>query len=167
MTIRLAHVLVLAGAIPACMKASPTPKDGVTTMRATGQFDVKVSPVPAGDKSDGPAFGRFVFDKRFHGDVEAVSAGEMLAFGDGRSGAGAYVALERVTGTVRGRKGTFVLQHNGTMVGGTPHMIVTVVPESGTDELSGLAGTMTIHIVDGNHSFDFDYTLPDAARQRP
>ena len=157
----LACVFVLAGINPACVKApSATKKEGVMTTRASGQFDVKVTPVPADDKSDANAFGRLAIDKRFQGDLEGVSKGEMLAFGTGESGSGAYVALERVSGSLRGRKGTFVLQHNGTMSGGKAHMNVTVVPDSGTEELSGLAGKMTIHIAEGKHTFDFDYTLP-------
>jgi hypothetical protein len=130
--------------------------------RASGLFDVKVTPRPADDKADGPAFGRLAIDKQFHGDLEGTSKGEMLAFGNGASGSGAYVALERVSGALLGRKGTFVLQHNGTMQGGSAHMTVTVVPDSGTDELVGLAGNMTIRIAEGKHSFDFDYTLAEA-----
>jgi len=156
----LARVFVLAGIIPACVKApSTTTKEGVMTTRASGQFDVKVTPLPADDKSD---FGRLALDKSFRGDLDGVSKGEMLAFGTGESGSGAYVALERVSGTLHGRKGTFVLQHNGSMSGGKAQMTVTVVPDSGTEELSGLAGKMTIHIAEGKHSFDFDYTLGGA-----
>ncbi|HYO45575.1 MAG TPA: DUF3224 domain-containing protein, partial [Gemmatimonadota bacterium] len=98
-------------------------------------------------------------EKRFHGDLEAVSKGQMLAAGTGVDGSAGYVAIEEVSGRLHGRSGTFLLQHSGTMTRGAPHLSVTVVPDSGTDQLAGLAGTMTIEIEDGNHSYEFDYTL--------
>lgn len=73
------------------------------------------------------------------------------------------MAIERVSATLRGRKGTFILQHSGTMTAGTPHLTVTVVPDSGTEQLVGLTGTMTIKIEQGKHSYDFAYTLPGTA----
>jgi hypothetical protein len=101
-------------------------------------------------------------DKQFHGDLEATSKGQMLAAGSGGKGSsGGYVALEKVTGTLHGRSGAFVLQHSGTMTRGTPQLTITVVPDSGTDQLAGLAGKMNIIIADGKHSYEFDYTLPE------
>jgi hypothetical protein len=103
-------------------------------------------------------------DKQFHGDLEATSKGEMLAVTTDVKDSAGYVAMERVSGTLGGRSGTFALQHTGTMTRGAPALSVTVVPDSGTGELSGLAGTMTIDIVDGKHLYGFDYTIPAASK---
>jgi hypothetical protein len=131
----------------------------VMTNHAKGAFDVKLIPQAADDPAGGP-FGRLFIGKQFHGDLEAVSKGQMLASGTGAEGSsGAYVALEQVTGTLDGRRGSFILQHTGTMAKGVPALTVTVVPDSGTDQLSGLAGKMTIIIADGKHSYAFEYTL--------
>ena len=100
------------------------------------------------------------------GDLEGGSKGQMLASGTGKDGSGAYVALELISGTLNGRRGSFVLQHNGTMTKGVPNLIVTVVPDSGTDELTGLAGTMTIVIAEGKHSYIFAYTLDGGVTKR-
>jgi len=127
------------------------------TVHAIGSFDVKLNPLSAYNKDD-KSFGRMSIDKQLHGDLEATSKGEMLAYARL-----AYVALEQVTGSLRGRTGTFVLQHNATMVKGTPSLTITVVPLSGTGQLAGLDGKMNIIIAaDGKHSYEFDYTLPDA-----
>jgi len=131
------------------------------TNRASGTFEVKLNPQE--DKGGDPTLGRMSLDKQFHGDLEAVSKGEMLsAMGEVKGSAG-YVAIERVTGTLRGRKGTFALQHTGIMTRGTPSLTITVVPDSGTDQLAGLSGKMAIVIgTDGKHSYELDYTLADA-----
>ena len=99
-------------------------------------------------------------DKVFRGDLEATSTGEMLSAMGGVQGSAGYVALERVTGTLHGRRGTFALQHSGTMARGARSLAVTVVPDSGTGQLEGLAGTMDIVIEGKAHSYVFDYTLP-------
>jgi hypothetical protein len=99
-------------------------------------------------------------DKQFHGDLDATSKGEMLAAGTDVKGSAGYVAMERVRGTLHGRSGTFALQHTGTMTRGAPQLSVTVVPDSATGQLAGLAGRMAIDITDGSHSYDFEYTLP-------
>src|SRR5580658_2270068 len=101
-------------------------------------------------------------DKQFHGDLDATSKGEMLAAGTPAKGSGGYVAMERVSGSLKGRSGTFVLQHNGTMSNGVYQLNVVVVPDSGTGQLAGLTGTMNIILKDGKHSYDFTYTLPEA-----
>jgi hypothetical protein len=130
------------------------------TTRATGPFDVKLNPLTAYDSTPGSTLGRFSLDKQFHGDLEATSKGEMLSAGTAVKNSAGYVAIERVTGTLNGRRGEFVLQHSGTMNRGAPQLTVTVVPDSGTDELVGLAGNLTIVIApDGKHSYEFDYTL--------
>ena len=100
-------------------------------------------------------------DKQFHGDLEATSRGEMLAVMTTVQGSAGYVAMEVVSGTLAGRRGTFALQHSGSMDRGTPSLSVQVVPDSGTDELAGLAGAMRIIIADGKHSYEMDYRLPD------
>ncbi|MFZ3264646.1 MAG: DUF3224 domain-containing protein [Terriglobales bacterium] len=130
------------------------------TKRASGTFEVKVIPQKPDNKvAEGAKLGRFSLDKKFHGDLEATSTGEMLSAGDPRS-SGAYVALERVSGSLDGRSGSFVLQHKATMTRGVPEMSVTVVPDSGTDGLVGISGSMTIRIEEGKHFYDFEYTLP-------
>jgi hypothetical protein len=102
-------------------------------------------------------------DKQFHGDLEATSKGTMLAAGTGaKNSSGGYVALEIVTGTLKGRTGTFVLQHNATMNRGVPQLSIVVVPDSATGKLTGLTGKMNITIIDGKHSYDLEYTLPEA-----
>jgi hypothetical protein len=127
--------------------------------RATGAFDVKLTPQAVDDKARSAALGRMSIDKQFHGDLEGTSKGEMLTAGTDVKGSAGYVALEHVTGTLHGRRGTFVLQHSGAMTRGTPQLVITVVPDSGMGELAGLAGKMMIHIADGKHSYDFEYTL--------
>jgi hypothetical protein len=129
--------------------------------RATGTFDVKVNPLQTHDATPGSMLGRLSIDKQFRGDLDATSTGEMLSAGTSVKNSAGYVAIERVSGTLGGRRGTFVLQHSGTMNRGTPHLAVTVVPDSGTEQLAGLTGSLAIIIApDGKHSYEFDYTLP-------
>ena len=130
------------------------------TNRATGTFEVKLIPLAPYNQDEGLPLGRLSIDKQFRGDLEATSKGEMLSAGTLVDGSAGYVAIERVTGTLHGRSGTFVLQHSGTMNRGAPSLTITVVPDSGTGELEGLAGTMSIDISDGKHAYTFDYTLP-------
>jgi hypothetical protein len=128
--------------------------------RATGSFEVKMAPQkPDNPQAQAAALGRMSLDKQLHGDLEATSQGEMLSVLDQTKGSGGYVALERVTGTLQGRSGSFVLQHNATMNRGVPQLNVVVVPDSGTGELSGISGSMTIRIEGGKHFYDFEYTL--------
>lgn len=124
-------------------------------------FDVKVAPV-AEDKSEGSTLGRYSLDKQYHGDLEAGSKGEMLTAGTDVKGSAGYVAIERVSGTLNGRKGSFVLQHTGTMNRGAMQLSVAVVPDSGTDQLVGLTGTMKIIITEGKHSYEFEYSVPES-----
>lgn len=130
------------------------------TFHATGTFDVKNSPLPAEDSTGGAAIGRFAIDKQFHGDLEGSSKGQMLGAGDPSTGTAGYVAMEYVTATLKGRSGSFTLQHMGTMSGGKFDLNVMVVPGSGKGDLAGIAGTMKIVIAGGKHSYEFDYTLP-------
>jgi hypothetical protein len=128
--------------------------------RASGTFEVKVSPQTTDDKGD-PLLGRMSLDKQFHGDLDATSKGEMLSAGTNVKGSAGYVAIERVSGTLQGHKGSFVLQHSGTMTRGVSQLTITVVPDSGTGQLTGLTGKMNINIVDGKHFYDFEYALAE------
>ena len=129
--------------------------------RAAGPFDVKVTPQkPDTQIARAANLGRLTVDKRFHGDLEGISKGEMLATQTDVPGSAGYVALERVTGRLKGRAGSFVLQHSATMSRGAPVSSITVVPDSGTGELRGISGTMTITVAkDGAHSYEFDYQI--------
>ena len=132
----------------------------LASVHARGTFDVKVTPqsIPGSPDSTIAAMS---IAKQYHGDLEGTGSGEMLAHGSGAANSsGAYVALEVVKGTLLGKHGTFVLQHAGTMSGGKISLVITVVPGSGTGDLAGLSGTMTIIIADAKHSYDFEYSLP-------
>jgi hypothetical protein len=136
-------------------------KETAVTSHASGTFDVKLTPEAADEGADA-SLGRMSIDKQFHGDLEGNSKGYMLSSAATIvKGSGGYVAIERVTGTLKGRAGSFVLQHSGTMTRGTPQLSVTVVPDSGTGQLTGITGTFSIKIEAGKHSYDFDYTLPE------
>lgn len=128
--------------------------------RIRGAFDVKLTPQPPADP-DGPwAPGRMALDKQFHGALAATSQGEMLAARTEEKGSAGYVAIERVSGTLQGRQGTFFLQHSGIMDRGEGQLSIVVIPDSGTGELTGLRGRMDIIITDGKHEYEFEYTLP-------
>lgn len=129
------------------------------TTTATGSFEVQLIPQGEEDKAEGSTLGRMTIAKQFRGDLEATGKGEMLTAMTDRKGSAGYVAVERVTGALHGRVGGFVLQHSGTMSGQGLTLSVTVVPDSGTGALTGLAGSMAIG--DG-HTYTFEYTLPDA-----
>lgn len=126
---------------------------------ASGTFEVKLNPLPVYDGADGSPLAHFSLDKQFRGDLDATSKGEMLSAGTSVKGSAGYVAIERVTGMLHGRRGSFILQHNGTMTRGAAQLTVSVVPDSGADELTGLTGAMAIIIADGKHSYEFSYTL--------
>lgn len=130
------------------------------TTHASGTFEVKLN--PQDDKPEDATLGRMTIDKQFHGDLEGTSKGQMLTAGTAIKGSAGYVAIEKVSGTLHGRKGTFVLQHTGMMTRGAPQLTITVVPDSGTGELEGLMGRMAINIADSKHSYDFEYTLAKA-----
>jgi len=129
--------------------------------KALGTLQVKINSLPTYNTSADAKLARMSIDKQFHGDLEATSQGEMLSAGTDTKGSAAYVAIERVTGTLDGRSGGFALQHNATMTRGTPYLNIVVVPDSGTGELVGLAGTMNIVIEKGQHSYEFQYSLLD------
>ena len=130
---------------------------------ATGPFDVKLTSQSTDAVPEGTTLGRMSLDKQFHGDLEASSVGEMLTAMTSVKGSAGYVAIERVTGILQGRKGTFVLQHSGTMSQGSQNLSVTVVPDSGTGDLAGLSGKMNIRIeTGGKHFYDFEYEISSA-----
>lgn len=129
-------------------------------MQANGPFEVKLAPQPAAPGIEPANLGRMTIDKQFRGDLEATSLGEMLSAMGQEQGSAGYVAIERVTGSLHGKYGSFVLQHCGIMDRGVPQLTITVVPDSGTDALAGLSGSMQIQIEDGKHSYLFDYSLP-------
>ena len=137
------------------------------TQQVKGEFEVRHSAQPACDMGDGIEARHSRFDKRFHGDLNATSVVHMLAVGTDVPGSAAYVAIERLSAALQGRTGTFFLQHRGTMARGAPSLSLTVVPDSGTGGLTGLAGSMAIDIVDGKHFYTFDYTLADAGEVAP
>ncbi|AOS44182.1 hypothetical protein Verru16b_01243 [Lacunisphaera limnophila] len=151
MTKPLLATLALGLATAALSSAQPIAAPGPT--RAAGAFEVKMT--PAGEA-------RFTLDKSYTGDLTATATGEMLVAMTTTKGSAGYVAIEKVTGSIAGRSGTFYLQHTGTMNRGTPSLSITVVPDSGTAGLTGLTGTMDIQIAaDGSHTYTFDYTLPE------
>jgi hypothetical protein len=152
-------VICLIFSLSLFAQSQSSQKEAPVTNHAAGPFDVKLT--PQDDKSADAPLARMIIDKQFHGDLEATSKGQMLAASTDVKGSAGYVAIERVTGALQGRAGSFVLQHSGTMTRGTPQLSITVVPDSGTGELAGIAGRMTINIAaDGKHSYDFEYTLP-------
>jgi hypothetical protein len=131
------------------------------SQRAAGAFDVKVTPQkPDTQIARAANLERFTIDKRFHGDLEGISKGEMLATQTDPPESAGYVAMERVTGTLKGRTGSFVLQHSATKTRGSEKASIAVVPDSGTGELQGISGTMSITVgKDGSHSYEFDYKI--------
>jgi hypothetical protein len=136
-------------------------KEATMTAHAKGTFEVKLLPLPTSDSSEGSPLGRMSIDKQIHGDLEAVSKGEMLTAATGVKGSAGYVAIERVSGSLNGRSGSFVLQHSSTLTRGTPQQSITVVPDSATGQLVGLTGKFLVIITEGKHSYEFDYSLPE------
>lgn len=155
--------------LPACAHHSapaPSPDSPEATPMPThhirGTFDVTLTPQSEADGVGDPGIGRMSIDKAFHGDLEATSKGQMLAVRTDTKGSAGYVAMEKVSGTLNNRAGTFALQHSGSMNRGTPHLDLSVVPDSATGALTGLSGTMKIIIESGQHFYEFDYSLPPA-----
>jgi len=128
--------------------------------RAAGSFEVSLQPLSNADASSHPLFGRMLLTKKFSGDLTASARGQMLSAGTNTRGSACYVAIDHVTGELDGRKGSFILQHTGSMNRGVPTLSILVVPDSGTDELAGITGTLSINIIDGKHFYDFIYSFP-------
>ena len=129
--------------------------------QARGTFAVKTMPLPPSQATNGTNIGRWSLDKQYEGDLVAASTGEMLGAGQPASGTAGYVAIEQVTGTLHDLTGTFALQHSGTMNGGDFSLNVLIVPASGTGDLEGITGTLTITQTEGTHTYDLTYTLPN------
>jgi hypothetical protein len=129
--------------------------------RAKGEFDVKLNPLSAyaPDSAEGPPLGRMSLDKKFRGDLEGTSVGEMLTAGAVAKGSAAYVAVERFTGTLHGKSGSFAMHHRGVMTRGEGELTVMIAPDSGTGELAGISGEMAIIIGGGKHAYELEYTL--------
>ena len=154
--------LLLVTLALAALAAAQTPKakDSPVSHRATGTFDVKITPLDSSIKDD-KAFGRLGGDKVYHGDLDATAKAELVAYGTGAAGtSGAIVGIEKVTGKLGGKSGSFVLAHRGLMSAGKQTYSVIVVPGTGTGELAGIDGKMDIIIEAGKHSYVFEYTLP-------
>ena len=128
--------------------------------RANGTFDVVMKPQSEPDTTAGAKLGRMSLDKQFHGDLSAVGKGEMLTAFTDTAGSAGYVAIERVVGTLHGRSGSFVFQHTGTMNRGVQQLSISVIPDSGSGELTGLSGLFLLNNADGNHLYTFEYSLP-------
>ena len=128
--------------------------------RATGSFVVSLQPLSNTEVSNDAMLGRLLLTKKFIGDLVASARGQMLSAGTATQGSAGYVAIDQVTGTLEGRKGSFLLQHSGSMQRGVPSLSIRVVPDSGTEELAGLTGTLSINVVDGKHFYDFLYSFP-------
>lgn len=142
--------------------AAPVQKGPDMMVHATGTFEVKLVPQGADDKAEGSTLARLSIEKHFHGDLEATAIGHMLTAVTDVKGSAGYVAIERVNGKLNGRSGTFVFQHSSTLTRGAPHQSVTVVPDSGTGQLTGITGSIIVIIAaDGKHSYEFDYSLPE------
>jgi hypothetical protein len=127
------------------------------TEHATGTFEVKLT--PQDDKSEDKSLGRMTIEKQWHGELEGTSLGQMLTGGDPKTGSAGYVAIEKFSGAVKGRKGSLIFQHTATMTRGKRDLSITVVPDSGTDELRGISGKLTIKIENDKHSYDFEYSI--------
>jgi hypothetical protein len=130
---------------------------------AKGEFEVKVTPLPLAGPGEDSTLGRMSIEKEFRGDLVASGSGQMLTAMTGVQGSAAYVAIERVSGVLEGREGSFALQHRGAMNRGAQEMLVTVVPDSGTGELTGISGTLHIIIEGKEHRYDFEYSVPPTA----
>lgn len=151
-----------AGAAEGVFEPAGAGEEFHQTMRATGPFEVTLKPLEAYNQAADAKVGRMSIDKTFEGDLEATSQGEMLTGGSPAEGSAGYVAIERVTGTLGSLSGGFILQHSATMTPEAQEATITVIPGSGSGELEGLTGTMRIEIVDGKHSYVFEYSLPEA-----
>ena len=131
--------------------------------RATGRFEVTLVPQATEGFDEGGALGRMTIVKAYTGDIVGTSNGQMLVALSAVKTSAAYVAVERVTGTLHGKRGSFAMHHTGVMNRGTPSLAVVIVPDSGTEELLGITGTLNIIIEKGVHSYELDYELAPTA----
>ena len=159
-------LLLLAAPAPAPAPATPAPAPPsipapptAGTLHARGTFDVKLTPQGEADKYDGATTARMTADKQYHGDLEGTGQGEMLSALSDVKGSGSYVAIERISGTLNGRKGTFVLGHRSRVTRGAQQLEIDVVPDSGTGELAGITGRRRSRFTEGKHEYDFEYRI--------
>jgi Protein of unknown function (DUF3224) len=150
--------------IPPALTAVPSIHQTERSMpvHARGTFEVQITPQPVDAYTDATTLGRMTIDKQFSGDLVGTGKGQMLTGMGTVKGSAAYSAIERVTGTMAGRQGSFVLQHTGVMAKGEQSLVITIVPDSGTDGFAGISGTLAIIIEGKKHSYDLEYTLPSA-----
>ena len=154
-------------AAPEGKSPAPAGKETVAMKKESGSFEVKLTPQPLADTEAGTLLGRMSLVKEFTGGLQGTSRGEMLTALTGVEGSAGYVAIERVTGTLGGKKGSFVLQHNGQMKRGAQQLQITVVPDSGTEELKGIEGKMDIKIEGAKHFYVLEYSLPTQQARLP
>ncbi|MGK5056567.1 DUF3224 domain-containing protein [Janthinobacterium sp. LB2P49] len=156
--------LVLAAA---CLSVAPagaalsTEGDHRMHAHATGSFSISMTPSAAPQRAGRTTLGKVLLDKVYAGDLVATAKGEMLNAVTDTKGAAGYVAMEAITGALQGREGSFVAQHAGTMADGQQALTIEIVPHSGTGQLTGISGTLAIRIVNGQHFYDIDYSLPE------
>jgi hypothetical protein len=148
--------------LPAVPASAATHREQIVPMHARGTFEVQITPLPADAYADAATMGRMLLDKQFSGEITGTGKGQMITGMGAGTGSAAYSAIERVSGSVNGRSGTFMLQHTGIMHDGKQDLTITIVPASGTGELTGLAGTLALTIEGKVHRYDLSYTLPDA-----
>ena len=141
-------------------KAESNQTKTTMTQHATGTFEVKLT--PQDDKTGDTVLGRMTFEKQWQGEIQGISTGQMLTGGDVKTGSAGYVAMEKFSGSVKGKKGTLIFQHSATMTSGKGDLTITVVSSSGTEELKGISGKLTIKIENGKHFYDFEYSLPSS-----
>ena len=146
-------------ALACTLSAAPAAGEETEMVVATGTFEVNMTPADAADEQDGVALGRFALDKRFAGGLSGTSTGALLTANSATEGSAGYVAMERFVGSLDGRSGAFVLQHSGTMQSGTQRLSITIVPDSGTGELAGVAGHMDLQIDGGVHAYELHYVI--------
>lgn len=155
----LSCLMVCLGTLANAQKDQPVKKEKTVTKIAKGTFEVKMTPMAADESLGDPAIGRLAMDKTFSGDLAGSSKGQMLGSQSAVEGSGGYVAMEKFTGTLTGKKGTFQLQHSGTMQGGKFDLNISVVPDSGTEELKNISGKMKIIIEGKQHMYELEYTI--------
>ena len=158
----VAVILLTAASLAGCSlsrSVGVAKPETASTRQASGLFEVTLTPEGPPDVSEGTTLGTMSIGKTFHGDLEATSKGAMLSVRTSTEGSAGYVAIERVIGTLHGRSGGFVLQHSAMMSRGIPRLTMEIVPDSGSGELKGLSGTMTINIVDGKHFYELKYAF--------
>lgn len=156
-------ILLVAAVFGTRAEAQPLTPAHTMTHIAKGSFAVQIQPQGEPGGADGVSLGRMALDKTFEGDFTGTGRGQMLTAMTSVKGSAGYVAIEQVSGTLQGRRGTFAMQHSGTMHGGAQQLSITIVPDSGSGELTGIAGTFKLEITGGKHLYTIEYTLPAAA----